>query len=350
MKGFCESCGRYPSLSVRLRGEGLARSDEGVYLCGSCRGLGSSGVVVGGGSQRRRAAWTTAGIMAIAILVGLPLSASLFTSRERGAVQGIAQEGPSSRPPVASSSDVAEPSHPPPAESVAPRAPAPSSSQAPTSPPASAEPVASPNQPTPTFSVGEATARAWQGPYGETRLQVIVPVRNDDARWLALPRSSSSYRVVDQEGREVASGVFTTALPAAVPPGATGYLVDTVSVTFIVPSGAQSVVADVRAILTDAPVVSISVSDLSAAIGPGGGLQVTGQVQNEGGTATKWVVAGAVALAPDGTPLGAVYDPSDIGRLEPGQALAFDTEYPGAPPPSAGVIDALVGMAFETAP
>ncbi len=77
---------------------------------------------------------------------------------------------------------------------------------------------------------------------------------------------------------------------------------------------------------------------------------MTGQVRNDGATATQWIMVGAVALAKDGTPLGAVYDPTDVGRLEPGEVLAFDTEYPGAPPPSAGVADDLIGMAFETLP
>lgn len=358
MKGFCESCGRYPSLLERVRGGGLTRTDEGVFLCGACQrsprtSPGALGAVSSAGSERRRAAQIAAGIIAIAFLVGVPLSVSLFAPRENGGVQGIAQRGPSPLPSVASP-PVGAQSHLPSGqdESAAPSPSAPPASAEPTPPPATDEPVASPDQsaPAPAFSMGQPAARAWPGPYGETRLQVIVPVRNDDARWLALPRSASTYRIVDQEGREVASGVFTAALPAAVPPGEIGYLVDTVSVTFVVPSGAQTVVAEVRAILTDAPVASISVSDLSAAIGPGGGLQVSGQVRNEGGTATQWVVAGAVALAQDGTPLGAVYDPSDIGRLEPGQVLAFDTEYPGAPPPSDGVVDGLVGMAFETAP
>ena len=39
-----------------------------------------------------------------------------------------------------------------------------------------------------------------------------------------------------------------------------------------------------------------------------------------------------------------------VGRLGPGETLAFDTEYPGAPPISAGIEADLVGVAFEAEP
>ena len=357
MKGFCEFCGRYPGPLERVRGRGLTRQEGGLYLCPDCQGLQRApGFSLGAVSRsfseltRRGSAPVAVVIIAMAILVGVPLSVAMFAPGGNGGVQGVAQRGPSPLPSEASTPAVAHSAHP----SGPGGAAAPSSRVLPASampsPTATDEPAASRDQATPAFSLGEAAVRTWQGPYGETRLQVIVPVRNDDARWLALPRSTSTYRIVDQEGRGVASGVFTAALPATVGPGETGYLVDTVSVTFVDPTDDQSVEADVRAMQTDAPVASISVSELSAATSPAGGLRVTGQVRNDGTTATQWIMVGAVALAQDGTPLGAVYDPTDIGRLEPGEVLAFDTEYPGAPPPSAGVAADLIGMAFETLP
>jgi hypothetical protein len=198
--------------------------------------------------------------------------------------------------------------------------------------------------------MGPVAVRSWDGPYGETRLQVIQPVRNDGDRWVRLPRSLSTYRIVTTDDREVASGIFTAALPATIPPGETGYLVDTVSVAFVDPTDSDTVETDVRGIATEPPTGTLSVSDLRAAVGAGGGLRVTGRVQNDGSDPLRWVMAGAVALAPDGRPLGAVYDPTDVGRLGPGEALAFDTEYPGAPPISAGVAVDLVGVAFEADP
>jgi hypothetical protein len=353
VRGFCESCGRYPRLPERIRGGGLARNKDGLFVCPACQDLPRTphaplGTVRGSG--RRRPALIAAGIIAIVAFAGVQLTASMFATPGDGGVQGVARRGPSMPTSQAFPSVPDHSTHvSSPGASAATTSSAPPSSDIP-SPVATNEPAQTQVQPKLELSVGEAAVRTWNGPYGETRLQVIVPVRNDDARWLTLPRSSSTYRIIDQERREVARGVFTASLPASIGPGDTGYLVDTVSVTFVDPSGAQSVVADVHAILADPPVASVSVSELSATTGRGGGLRVTGQVRNEGSTTTGWIMAGAVALAQDGTPMGAVYDPTDIGLLEPGEVTTFDTEYPGAPPPQTGVIDALVGVAFEAAP
>ena len=181
-------------------------------------------------------------------------------------------------------------------------------------------------------------------------MQIIQPVRNDDERWIRLPLSTSSYRIVNAGDQEVARGIFTAALPAAIAPGKIGYLVDTVSVVFVEPSDSDSVVTDVHVEATDPLAGALAVNDLQAAIGVGGGLRVTGRVRNEGTTATRWVMAGALVLTENGRPLGAVYDPSDVGRLGPGQGRAFDTEYPGAPPITDGLVAKLVGVAFETDP
>jgi hypothetical protein len=288
-----------------------------------------------------------AGLVSVTVLAVLQVSLSILRPPVGGEVKGVAQAGPSdsglgsspqarSPSPGSSTDDArsAPPSDAPPASDL-PSAPA-------TATPAQAQP-----QTKPAISLGDAVVRTWKGPYGETRLQVIVPLRSDDSRWLRLPRAQSTYRVVDGAGREIASGVFTAALPAAVGPGEAAYLVDTVSVAFENPTGSPVVDVDVSATATDRPISALSVSDLRATIGTGGGLRVTGRVHNVGTLASAWVMAGAVALGPDGSPLGAVYDPTDIGRLEAGQTLPFDTEYPGAPPLSAGLAHDLVGMAFE---
>ena len=48
-----------------------------------------------------------------------------------------------------------------------------------------------------------------------------------------MPRSTSTYQVVDERGREIASGVFAASLPVSIGPAQVGYLVDTVSVAFV---------------------------------------------------------------------------------------------------------------------
>jgi hypothetical protein len=219
-----------------------------------------------------------------------------------------------------------------------------------TSDPGAASPSASADIATadPAFRVGEAAAVTWRGTFGETRLQVIVPIRNVGSGWFRLPRSTSTYRVLDDQGREIASGMFTAALPVTIGPSQVGYLVDTVSAAFLAPSGTPSVTTKVEAVAVDRPGTELAVADLAASTGASGGMRVTGVVRNDGSRPAEWVIAGAVLLARDGRPLAAVYDPSDGGRLEPGAAMAFDTEYPGSPPPPpGGAGTTLIGFAFE---
>jgi hypothetical protein len=199
----------------------------------------------------------------------------------------------------------------------------------------------------PRITVGDGVALSWSGPYGERRIQVIVPVHNDGAEWLALPQSTSTYRVEDAKGREVASGVFTAALPAAVAPHETGYLVDTVSAAFVAWRGRAVVDATVKAVALRPPSSTLHVTDLAVSTAPDGGLRVSGQIHNDGTTASGWVVAGAVVLDGAARPLGAVYDPGRIGRMEAGSSQPFDTTYPGAPAPPASKATTLVGVAFE---
>ena len=364
MKGFCESCGRYPSFAERLQGEGLRSTPEGIYLCGPCRRspsiapalLAESPTVASRSISARsiggRGATLTvlSGLTVIALL-GSSMLPSLLGPPSGGGVQGVTRSGPGDSvaeagPPSASPSGRTD-SFPNPSPVVSP-------TPAATTPTATGTPLPStPNgvaQGEPALTLGQVAVRTWDGPYGETRLQVIQPVRNDDERWIHLPLSISSYRIVNADDQEVASGIFTAALPAAIAPGRIGYLVDTVSVVFVEPSDSDTVAIDVQAEATDPLAGALAVSDLQAAVGVGGGLRVTGRVRNEGTTESRWVMAGALVLTENARPLGAVYDPSDVGRLGPGQTRSFDTEYPGAPPITDGLVAKLVGVAFETDP
>ncbi len=362
MNGFCESCGRYSGPWERLRRGGLVRDKAGVYLCPGCRNPGIATHVPAGtvsrvldGLVQRGPVLLAVGATTVTILAALQLALAVISPPAGGGgVLGVTQLGTTPSPPQ-SSGRRSEPSadrSSPAAATSSPSAVSPSAASAPNGPSASAtdEPAATDGGGEPAFTVEQAVIRSWQGPYGETRLQIIVRVRNDDARWLGLPRSNSTYRVIDGNGLEVASGVFTAALPAAVEPGGTGYLVDTVSVSFLEPTGEESVAAEVLATAVEPTAATLLVSDLSVTSGTGDGLRVNGRVHNQGPVATQWIMAGAIALARDGSPLGAVYDPSDIGRLEPGQALPFETEYPGAPPLARGDVAELIGFAFEAEP
>ena len=85
VKGYCESCGRYPAFLERLQGGGLRRTDEGVYLCPTCRALATTPVVAatdrvdaptrrGDGNHRIRSAGA---VPAVAVVSGLTVLALL---------------------------------------------------------------------------------------------------------------------------------------------------------------------------------------------------------------------------------------------------------------------------------
>jgi hypothetical protein len=143
----------------------------------------------------------------------------------------------------------------------------------------------------------------------------------------------------------VAEGVFTAAMPEVIGPGETAYLVDTLSATFVDPREFRTAEATVDAIAAAKPDLTLSVGEIELSKGPGGGLRATGVVRNDGVTGARSVVAGVVAIGPDGQAIGAVFDLTDVGNLEPGEAVAFDTEYPGAAPVE-GNPPEIIGYAF----
>jgi hypothetical protein len=287
------------------------------------------------GSQLARFWWrgfALAGGAVLAVALVIAVAGGLWGARGRGtegAAQGMAQPPPSTAPLRAAATAGATTVQP---------------SNGPAKGPANVTPSTTPDPPVIAFQAGEPAVVRWRGNYGETRMQVIVPVRNQGKGWIEIPRSGSTYRLL-QKGKEVASGVFTAALPATFGPGQTAYLVDTLSAAFVSPSGSVSTKADIKAIASTPPLPTFSVTDLQASVGAAGGLRVEGRVHNDGQAPAAWVIAGAVAVSADGRPLGAVYDPSTIGGLEPGSSVRFVCEYPGAPP--LGKAARLHGVAFD---
>jgi hypothetical protein len=348
--GFCESCGRYHDPAFPAGGT-LRQSADGRYLCPRCfaiegQAASESGRVARGLSRsvRRAAAWISGrrglvvaagAIGVIAVVVGWQWMQPQVTPLD-GGVLGAIQNGPSATTSQAGGT----------AATAAASATA-QASQPPTPGAASASPSSEVGTVESAFLLDEPAALTWRGSLGETRMEVIVPVRNVGSGWIQLPRSASTYQVVDGQGREIASGVFTAALPTSIGPSQVGYLIDTVSVAFVAPRGTPSVKAQVEAVPVDRPSAELTVTNLVTSTGASGGLRVTGVVRNQGARTADWVIAGAILLGDGGRPLAAVYDPSDVGRLDPGAALAFDTEYPGAPPPPDDAGTTLVGIAFE---
>jgi hypothetical protein len=177
-------------------------------------------------------------------------------------------------------------------------------------------------------------------------LQVILAVRNDGSTWLRLPRSASSYQVHDRAHRTVASGIFTLSLPEVVGPGATAYLVDTLSVAFGEPGDFASSKAVVSSTPADPPDVHLAVTSAAISVGEDRSLRAVGEVRNDGEGIARSIVAGVVVLDDRGRPLASVYDLTAAPELVPGATMSFDTEYPGAPPVRQESAGRLLGYAF----
>jgi hypothetical protein len=340
---FCESCGKDQSLSA----DGpLTRTPDGAYLCRSCAQRRATAdqrplPVVRTRpafippAKRRRPIRRPGTWAVIAATIGLlavvatqlprlqqPAGGGVLGETATGDVKAPESTGDRSISPVSRSPSAGSPS-------VAPE------------PTGAGSPAGEAS-----VTVGEGTVTTWTGAFGEARIQVIVPVRNTTASWVGLPRSASRFRVVDGGGRELASGLFTVALPGVIGPDQTAYLVETVSASFVAGTGTPKVEATVEAAPVDEPATSLQVTDLQAEAGPDGGLRLKGTVENKGPAPADALIAGGVLLDAQRRPVGAVYDPGLAGPVAAGASVPFETAYPGAPPPPDG--DAtLVGFAFE---
>lgn len=339
---FCEACGRRQTWMEHLRGRSLAWSEDlAMFVCPDCRAQ------TGHAAAARRLAGPLFGarrspmgiVASVAAIGGLLLVIALqpkgMGPPTEGAVQGALEAPPSpfgsqaaTDAPIVLRTDAAA------TASAEPSSTRPTRSDTPTG-------VAD-------ASPGKPVVLTWTGPFGELRLQIILSVQNVGADWLRLPRSKSSYRILDEGNRELAGGVFTAALPEFVGPGETAYLVDTLSTTFADPRQVTVAEADVHAVAADPPSTLLSVAAVAVSTGPGGGLEASGQVRNDGAVPARSVMAGVVALDHAGRPIGAVYDLTDVGQIEPGSTIPFATEYPGAPPIRDSAVGSILGFAFET--
>jgi hypothetical protein len=353
MDGFCELCGRRPSTVERLRQRGIARCEDcGAYLCPDCRHSHYPALApTAATASQLKGGIAAVGLVAAGAVVGIltllaTLSAYpiLFGPAASGGVLSAVETPASSAGgvgslPSSSAIAVAASTTPPSSSPAALASPAVGSSPAATKPaPGATGRVDS--------AAGKPVIRTWTGSYGEARVQVILPVRNEGPGWFQLPRSRSRYRILDSRGRDVAGGVFTAAMPEFIGPGETAYLVDTLSATFVDPREFRTAEATVDAIAAAKPDLTLSVGEIELSKGPGGGLRAMGVVRNDGGTTARSVVAGVVVIGPpDGQAIAAVFDLTDVGDLEPGDAVAFDTEYPGAAPVEVNPLE-IIGYAF----
>ena len=234
-----------------------------------------------------------------------------------------------------------------------PTATTPRPSLTPTPSVSATRPSATPRTAPPPPAAGEVSVKVlesvvtpWIDPFGEVRAQVVALVENEGSGRARLPSAESRYTITDASGDRIAGSLFGHAFPSVLEPGERGYLIDTQSAMFVDLADVEKVDVDVAFEPVEAAVAHLEVSDVDW-VETMDGLVVSGSVTNAG---PETVGAGAVAvvlLAADGSILGAVYDVTDIGRLEPGASVQFSTGYPGTPPINPNRVATTVGVAFE---
>lgn len=234
----------------------------------------------------------------------------------------------------------------PPATTPNPSSAQPSQSQA--QPRASTAPrTASPPPATGEVSVGvvESVVIPWVDPFGEVRAQVVAIVENEGPDRARIPSAESRYTITDADGDRIAASLFAHAFPPVLEAGERGYLIDTQSALFVDLDEVAGVGVDVAFEPADALLSRLEVSGIDW-VETVDGLVVSGSVTNSGNAAVEAGAVAVILLGSDGSILGAVYDVTDIGRLEPGASAPFSTGYPGTPPINPNRVASTVGVAF----
>jgi hypothetical protein len=207
--------------------------------------------------------------------------------------------------------------------------------------PGAARPSTSPGG----LTIVSSTVKSWPGP-GVTRAQVLVKLRNDAPTALRFVPSGSRYRILDSKRREVASGVFTYAVPDRVAPGGYTYLLETVSALLVEPGEVGSVEVTPLTRVTEQADSVLTVAEVSWRRGAGGGLEATGIVTNNTSVTVGTGFVSVLFFDGHDALIGAVYDLTDIQNLAPGRSTRFATAYPGTAPLTPGSVARAEGIAF----
>jgi hypothetical protein len=176
---------------------------------------------------------------------------------------------------------------------------------------------------------------------------VLVSLRNDSSSTLRFVPSGSRYRILDVRGREVASGVFTYAIPESVAPGANAYLVETVSALFASAADVERVQVEPVTRPTDVAAPRLDVRGLTWRRTADGGLEASGIVSNDSAAAVETGFVCVLFFDANAELIGAVYDLTDVQDLAPGRSATFSTAYPGTPPLAPASVARAEGIAFS---
>lgn len=199
-----------------------------------------------------------------------------------------------------------------------------------------------PNVPTPLPALAgqpgrlETTAKrlsVWEDALGAVRAEVVVAVRNTGGSPIAVELTGATWVVSDEAGEPVATGRFAHAFPPLVEPGGEAYLIDGVSAAFAEPDELARLEVQVpgEAVGEQETVVALDVADIRWTPADGGGVEVSGRVENRSVNAVRDAYAAVVLKNDQGEILAAVYDVA-LGTLSAGESGTFHTDYPGTPP------------------
>jgi hypothetical protein len=189
--------------------------------------------------------------------------------------------------------------------------------------------------------------RAWRDEFGSVVAHVLVEARNPGPGMVEMRGVDARYEISAADGAVLHRGAFVYALPTIVPEGETAYFVDTVRLDFAESTELGTLEVEVGpATTTTTAETALVVSDVTWERMPGDGLEVSGTVRNPFEASVPAAMVGVVLLDDDGGLLGAVYDATDIGGIEPGGDAQFSADYPRTPPIDPAAVGSVHAVAF----
>lgn len=152
-----------------------------------------------------------------------------------------------------------------------------------------------------TWKAGETSIRTWNQEEGKTHVQIICPVTNEGKTNLYL--SPGRADLLNADDSHIASKSMLNAYPAVIQPGETGWYCDIVEIDGTAPEGLK---ASFSESIKDAEIeyTRLGVSDINIASQDGGGVTISGQVENTTKEAQVPVIVAALFFGADGSLLG----------------------------------------------
>jgi hypothetical protein len=168
---------------------------------------------------------------------------------------------------------------------------------------------------------------AWKPQYSDYVSYIVIQeVENRGSGWARVEAFQSDYAIYDGSGAVVTTGSFLYSYPDYLGPGQTGYLIDDSVQDGYAAADFARVEINARYNDVDGPPTNplvVSNTTLRRA-SFGGGLEVTGEVENTGTESADSAHAAAIFFDASGDIIGSSYT-NLIENVAPGQKKAFET-------------------------